>query len=91
MRNGMYFILLLSNILFEFSYHGFEFKKYERHTKYVVHTPVFTVHLHTQWCILGQGYMGRRRWAGKRGGGGGGGGGEEWGIGRGGREGRVPA
>ena len=32
MRKGMYFILLLSNILFEFSYHGYELKKYERHT-----------------------------------------------------------
>ena len=28
----MYFILLSSNILFEFSYHGYKFKKYDRHT-----------------------------------------------------------
>ena len=42
----MYFILLSSNILFEFSYHGYEFKKYERHTiKVCISYPRF-------YCVL---------------------------------------
>ena len=36
------YLLFSSNILFEFSYHGYEFK-YIR-SKYVFHTPIFTVH-----------------------------------------------
>ena len=46
-KRCMYFILLSSNILFEFhTMHGYEFKKYEKHTIKVCISyprPVFTV------------------------------------------------